>query len=59
LSVKTCGRGKFVTKAAAQAIVASEKGPTDVRWYDAEHGLNADATRDRLAWLRQHGVGPK
>jgi len=51
-------RDKFVTKAAAEAIVASAKGPKDVRWYDAEHGLNADATRDRLVWLRQHGVGP-
>ena len=45
-------RDKFVTKAAADALVASAAGPTDVRWYDAEHGLNADATRDRLAWLR-------
>jgi dienelactone hydrolase len=46
-------RDRFVTKAAAEAIVASAKGPKDVRWYDAEHGLNADATRDRLAWMRQ------
>jgi hypothetical protein len=27
-----------------------------VRWYDAEHELNADATRDRLTWLRDHGA---
>jgi predicted esterase len=46
-------RDKFVTKAAAEALVASASGPAEVRWYDAEHGLNADATRDRLAWLRQ------
>jgi predicted esterase len=45
-------RDKFVTKAAAEALVASAAGPKDVRWYDAEHALNADATRDRLAWLR-------
>ena len=45
-------RDKFVTKAAADALVASAAGPKDVRWYDAEHALNADATRDRLAWLR-------
>jgi dienelactone hydrolase len=46
-------RDKFVTKAAAEALAASVSGPKEVRWYDAEHALNADATRDRLAWLRQ------
>jgi len=46
-------RDKFVTKPAAEALVASARGPKEVRWYDAEHGLNAEATRDRLAWLRQ------
>jgi len=46
-------RDKFVTTAAAEAVAASARGPKDVRWYDAEHELNADATRDRLAWLRQ------
>jgi cephalosporin-C deacetylase-like acetyl esterase len=46
-------RDKFVTKAAAEALVASASGPKEVRWYDAEHALNADAARDRLAWLRQ------
>jgi dienelactone hydrolase len=45
-------RDRFVTKAAADALVASAAGPKDVRWYDAEHALNAAATRDRLAWLR-------
>ena len=45
-------RDKFVTKAAAEALVASAIGPNEVRWYDAEHALNADAARDRLAWLR-------
>jgi len=50
-------RDKFVTKAAAEAVVAGAMGPKDVRWYDAEHELNAGATRDRLAWLRQHAAG--
>jgi len=45
-------RDKFVTKAAADALVASAAGPKEVRWYEAEHGLNAEATRARLAWLR-------
>jgi predicted esterase len=45
-------RDRFVTQEAAEALVASVGGPKDVRWYDADHALNADATRDRLAWLR-------
>jgi dienelactone hydrolase len=45
-------RDKFVTSASAEALVASAAGPHEVRWYDAEHALNADASRDRLAWLR-------
>jgi len=44
---------RFVTRASAEAIVASAPGPHEVRWYDAPHGLNAEATRDRVAWLRQ------
>jgi len=47
-------RDKFVSKAAADAIVASVRSPKDVQVYDAEHELNADATRDRLTWLRRH-----
>ena len=43
---------RFVTRASAEAIVASAPGPHEVRWYDAPHGLNAEATRDRVAWLR-------
>ena len=43
---------RFVTKAAADAIVASAREPRDVKWYDAPHALNAEATRDRVAWLR-------
>jgi len=46
-------RDRFVTKAAADAIAAAARGPHDVRWYDAEHELNAEATRDRVAWLRE------
>jgi hypothetical protein len=49
-------RDKFVTKATADALVESAAGPKEVRWYDAEHELNADAARDRLAWLRQRGA---
>ncbi len=50
-------RDRFVTKGAADALVAAAAGPKEVRWYDAEHALNADATRDRLAWLRTRLAG--
>jgi dienelactone hydrolase len=46
-------RDRFVTRAAADALVASAAGPHEVKWYDAEHALNAEATRDRVAWLRR------
>lgn len=46
-------RDRFVTTAAAEAVVASARGPHEVKWYDAEHALNAEATRDRVAWLRR------
>ena len=36
------------------AIVASVRSPRDVLWYDAEHELNAAATRDRIAWLKHY-----
>lgn len=45
-------RDRFVTKSAADAVAAGARAPGDVRWYDAEHALNADAARDRVAWLR-------
>lgn len=45
---------RFVPRAAADAIVASVRTPKDVRWYDAPHSLNAEATRDRIAWLARH-----
>jgi predicted esterase len=51
-------RDRFVTKAAADAVAASAAGPAEVRWYDAEHALSPDATRDRLAWLRSRLTPP-
>jgi dienelactone hydrolase len=45
---------RFVSRAAAEALVASAQEPRDVKWYDAPHALNAEATRDRVAWLRAH-----
>ena len=50
-------RDRFVTKGAADTLVASAAGSKEARWYDAEHALNADATRDRLAGLRSRLAG--
>ena len=49
---------KFVPRASADALIAAVRSPKDVRWYDAAHALNADATRDRIAWLRQRMKKP-
>jgi hypothetical protein len=32
---------------------AAVPDPKTVRWYDAGHGLTAEAARDRLSWLQQ------
>jgi hypothetical protein len=33
--------------------------PKEQKWYDANHGLNGQAFRDRAAWLRgQIKIGP-
>jgi dienelactone hydrolase len=40
-----------VPRARAEAYFAAAREPKQLRWYEAGHGLNADATRDRLAWL--------
>lgn len=35
----------------AQAFYDAAAAPKELRWYDAGHELNEDATNDRLAWL--------
>lgn len=44
---------KFVSKEAAAALANAAADPKTVKYYDAEHALNADATRDRQAWLQR------
>ena len=44
---------KFVPRASAEALVAAVQSAKEVRWYDAAHALNAEATRDRIAWIRR------
>jgi uncharacterized protein len=37
----------------AEEFYAAAADPKQIRWYEAGHGLNAEATRDREAWLAE------
>jgi hypothetical protein len=37
----------------AERLHAAVRDPKTIRWYDAGHGLTAEAARDRLLWLQQ------
>jgi dienelactone hydrolase len=43
---------QYVPKAKAEEFFAAASQPKSVRWYDAGHGLNQDARRDRQDWLK-------
>jgi dienelactone hydrolase len=42
-----------VPKERAEEFIAAAQPPKEVKWYEAGHGLNQDATEDRKAWLRE------
>lgn len=44
---------KFVSNEAAASMADATGSPKTVKYYDAEHALNAEATRDRQAWLKR------
>ena len=44
-------KDEHVAKPRADLVIASTRDPKTVRFYDTGHELNAEATRDRLAWL--------
>jgi dienelactone hydrolase len=47
-----------VPKERAEEFFAAAKEPKEVKWYEAGHGLDEDATNDRKAWLKQKlGLG--
>jgi len=49
----------LVPPADAQALHDAAPQPHTIRWYDAGHGLNPQALRDRHAWLHgQIGLDP-
>lgn len=41
-----------VPKERAEEFFAAARDPKEMKWYEAGHGLNEDATRDRKAWLK-------
>ncbi len=46
-------KDKFVSNEAAASMADATGSPKTVKYYDAEHALNAEATRDRQAWLKR------
>jgi dienelactone hydrolase len=42
-----------VPKERAEEFFAAAKDPKEMKWYEAKHGLNEEATQDRKAWLKQ------
>jgi dienelactone hydrolase len=42
-----------VPKERAEEFIAAAEEPKDFKWYQAGHGLNEDATRDRKTWLKE------
>jgi dienelactone hydrolase len=42
-----------VPKERAEEFFAAAGEPKEIQWYDAGHGLNKEATKDRMAWLRR------
>jgi dienelactone hydrolase len=44
-------RDQIVPRSALDALAHAAPTGTTVRWYDADHGLNANAYHDQLVWL--------
>jgi dienelactone hydrolase len=42
----------YVPRETADAISAAVRGPKQILWYQADHGLNPQASLDRQKWLR-------
>ncbi len=52
-------RDRFVSKAAADALVGSAAGPKEVHFYESDHSLASPAAvrADRMAWLKAQMAG--
>jgi uncharacterized protein len=44
-------RDRVIPRAEVEELYAATSRPKEIRWYDAGHGLNDAARRDRVAWL--------
>jgi fermentation-respiration switch protein FrsA (DUF1100 family) len=44
-------KDRYVTREAADALVAAAREPKSAKFYDCGHALNDEATQDRIAWL--------
>ena len=44
-------RDEHIPEERAHELADAAHDPKDVRWYDADHGLNDAAAQDRIAWL--------
>ena len=42
-----------VSKQRAEEFFGASKEPKEMKWYQAGHGLNEEATRDRKIWLKE------
>jgi len=42
-----------VPRERAEEFFAAARQPKQMKWYEAGHGLNEDATRERKAWLKE------
>jgi len=43
-----------VPRERAEEFFAAAREPKELRWYQAGHGLNEEATQERVAWLTDH-----
>jgi dienelactone hydrolase len=46
-----------VSKGRAETIIAATSEPKKVIWYEAGHGLNDQAVKDRMTWLKEQLSG--
>jgi len=45
---------RHVPKERAEEFFADAREPKEIKWYEAGHGLNANATEERKAWLKKN-----
>ncbi len=43
----------YVPKEVGEAFFKAAPDPKEINWYEAGHGLNEQATADRIAWLKK------